>query len=212
MSGTGRFIVFEGGEGAGKTTQLARLASALLSDGWVVTTTAEPGSAPAVGQRIRELILDPDTELVPRAEALLFAADRAQHVAAVIRPALARGDVVLCDRYVDSSVAYQGAGRALGGSDIAELSTWATDGLLPDLVVLLDIDPAIGLQRAHLRDPQRRDRIEAATLDFHRRVRHGFLARADTDPRRYLVLDATMPLDTLVDTIAATVRVRLGRP
>lgn len=212
MSGTGRFIVFEGGEGAGKTTQLRRLATALLTDGWIVTTTAEPGGAPGAGQRIRELILDPDVELHPRAEALLFAADRAQHVNTVVRPALARGDVVLCDRYVDSSVAYQGAGRALGGSDVVELSTWATEALLPDLVVLLDVDPVIGLQRAHLRDPQRRDRIEAAELDFHRRVRHGFIARVHTDPHRYLMLDATMPPDVLADTISNTVRVRLGRP
>lgn len=209
MSGTGRFVVFEGCEGAGKSTQLRRLAASLIGSGWSVTDTAEPGGS-TIGQRIRQLLLDPEVELHPRAEALLFAADRAQHVATVIRPALARGDVVLCDRYIDSSVAYQGAGRQLGGPDIVELSTWATEALLPDLVVLLDIDPEHGLNRVRLRNLQPLDRVEQEQLDFHHRVREGFLARAGADPQRYLVLDAALSPAVLATTIAGTVKVRLG--
>jgi dTMP kinase len=208
VSGTGRFVVFEGGEGAGKTTQLRQLAEALAGDGWPVTTTAQPGGTPA-GKCIRGLLLDPAVTLTGRAEALLYAADRAEHAATVLRPALARGDVVLCDRYSDSSIAYQGAGRALG-APVAELSRWATDGLLPDLVVLLDVDPEVGLARTRVRGPM--DRIEQETLDFHQRVRHAFLAQADADPRRYLVLDATAPAGGLSAAIARRARTLLGRP
>lgn len=181
----GRLIVLEGGEGAGKSTQVTRLAAVLEESGHEVVVTREPGATP-VGVRIRALLLDPATTLSPRAEALLYAADRAHHVAEVIRPALARGAVVLSDRYVDSSLAYQGAGRALDGDDVAELSRWATDGLRPALTVLLDIDPAIGLARA-TGEP---DRIEQESLAFHLAVRQAFLDLAAAEPFRYLVLPA----------------------
>jgi dTMP kinase len=148
------------------------------------------------------VLLDPATgALAPRAEAMLYAADRAQHVAQVVRPALARGAVVLTDRYADSSLAYQGAGRELAVDEVARLSHWATDGLLPDLVVVLDVDPVVGLARAG----DSPDRIEAESLDFHRRVRDGFLQLAEKDPERYLVV----PADQAPELVLAAVQARL---
>ena len=188
---------------------MQRLADTLHGYGRVVVTTREPGATPA-GARIRSIVLDkPDDEddapLAPRAEALLYAADRAHHVATVITPALQRGAVVLSDRYIDSSLAYQGAGRTLPPEEVAWLSRWATGGLKPDLVVLLDIDPAIGLARAARRSHA--DRLEAESLAFHQRVRQAFRDLAAADPDRYLVVDATQP----VDVIAFTVRDRIHR-
>jgi dTMP kinase len=193
----GVFVVFEGGEGAGKSTQVDLLAAALIADGHEVAVTREPG-ATDIGRQIRSLVLDQASpapasgeELAPRAEALLYAADRAHHVAAVVRPALARGSVVISDRYIDSSLAYQGAGRTLPVSEISWLSTWATGGLKPDLVVLLDVDPAVGLRRISGRGQP--DRLEGETIGFHERVRYAFLDFANADPRRYLVIDASRP-------------------
>ncbi len=166
--------------------------------------THEPGGT-APGARIRALLLDPATgDLSPRAEALLYAADRAQHVHAVVRPALDVGEVVVTDRYVDSSLAYQGAGRALAVEEVRRLSAWATRGLVPALTVLLDLPPATGLQRARGRGAA--DRLEAESLDFHERVRATFLELAAAEPERYLVLDATRP----ADEIAAAVRDRVA--
>lgn len=206
MPGGGRFIVFEGGEGAGKSTQIQRLAEVLGAYGRAIVVTREPGATP-IGERIRELILEPTAAggepLSPRAEALLYAADRSHHVTTVIRPALERGSIVLSDRFVDSSLAYQGAGRTLPTDEIRWLSTWATGGLRPDLVVLLDIDPAEGLRRAAARGGA--DRLEAESLAFHRRVRQAFLDLAAEEPDRYLVVDA---IDS-VEIIAFTVRERV---
>jgi dTMP kinase len=192
----GVFIVFEGGEGAGKSTQVDQLAAQLLGQGRSVVVTREPG-ATDVGARIRSLLLDRGATtspagvvLAPRAEALLYAADRAHHVASVVRPALARGAVVISDRYIDSSLAYQGAGRTLAVEEISWLSAWATGGLKPDLVVLLDIEPALGLARISGRGAE--DRLEAESLSFHERVRWAFLDLAAADPGRYLVIDATL--------------------
>lgn len=186
----GLFVVFEGGEGAGKSTQVQRLATALTAQGYDVVVTREPGATPEGGQ-IRALLLDPATTLAPGAEALLYAADRAQHVAQVVLPALARGAVVISDRYVDSSLAYQGAGRDLDVAEVRELSDWATQGLVPALTVLLDVDPAAGLGRA----TGTPDRIEQESLAFHRAVRQGFLDLAAEQPDRYLVVDATLSPD-----------------
>ena len=198
---TGTFVVLEGGEGAGKSTQLQLLATWLEAAGHEVVVTREPGATPT-GARIRALLLDPATgDLAPRAEALLYAADRAQHVATVLRPALERGAVVLSDRYVDSSLAYQGAGRELRVDDVAKLSTWATEGLRPELTLLLDIDPEVGLVRAG--GPP--DRIEAESLEFHRRVRAEFLTLAADAPGRYLVVAADQP----AELVAAAVRARI---
>jgi dTMP kinase len=205
----GVFIVFEGGEGSGKSTQVDLLAAALIGEGHDVVVTREPG-ATGVGRRIRSLVLgqaaEPERtgeELAPRAEALLYAADRAHHVAAVVRPALAHGSVVVSDRYIDSSLAYQGAGRTLPVAEISWLSVWATGGLKPDLVVLLDIEPSVGLARIAGRGQP--DRLEGETIGFHERVRYAFLDFASADPRRYLVIDASRP----APQIAAAVRERV---
>jgi dTMP kinase len=193
----GVFIAFEGGEGGGKSSQVALLTEWLIGQGYQVVTTHEPGGTP-VGVRLRALLLDRETSgLSVRAEALLYAADRAAHVDAVILPALVRGAVVVTDRYIDSSVAYQGAGRVLPAIEIRELSDWATDGLLPQLTVLLDIDPAIGLNR--FAEPA--DRIESESLEFHRRVREGFLEIAARRPDLYLVIDATLPMQQVFSLV-----------
>jgi dTMP kinase len=205
----GLFVVFEGGEGAGKSTQVTLLADALRADGREVVVTREPG-ATEIGVRIRGLLLDRDAHdpagpaLSARAEALLYAADRAHHVAAVVRPALAGGAVVISDRYVDSSLAYQGAGRTLPVDEVSWLSGWATGGLKPDVVVLLDVDPALGLVRVANRGAA--DRLEGESLAFHDRVRYAFLDLAAADPKRYLVLDAAKP----VAELAAAVRERVA--
>ena len=178
MGDGGVFIAFEGGEGSGKSTQIELLAAALRDAGVAVVVTREPG-ATTVGRRIRDLLLHDDEPLSPRAEALLFAADRAHHVATVIQPALDRGDVVLTDRYIDSSMAYQGAGRELTFDEIRRVSGWATSGLTPDLTVLLDIPAATGLERARGRNARPAaagsdaDKLERESLEFHERVRDG---------------------------------------
>ena len=204
------FLAVEGGEGAGKSTQVRLLEQWLTDAGHEVVVTREPGATP-VGARVRALLLDPATgEVAPRAEALLYAADRAQHVATLVRPALDRGAVVLTDRYVDSSLAYQGAGRDLEVAEVARLSRWATGDLRPDLVLLLDVDPAVGLARARAGGPL--DRIEQESLDFHRRVREGFLALAAAAPERYLVVAADLPPEEVADRVRARVAELLRRP
>lgn len=196
----GAFIVFEGGEGAGKSTQAEALVGFLRSRGRAVTSTREPGGTPAA-EAMRAIVLDPANEgLDARAEALLFAAARGDHATRVIRPALEQGHVVVCDRFMDSSIAYQGAGRELGADAIGDLSMWATGGLRPDLTVLLDVDPELGLARV-----TRPDRLEAEPLEWHRRVREAFLEIARLTPSRYLVLDATRPAEDLATEIAVVV-------
>jgi dTMP kinase len=185
----GVLIAFEGGEGAGKTTQARLLAIWLREQGYDVVATQEPG-ATKMGMRLRALLLDTaHTGLSPRAEALMYAADRAEHVESVIVPALQRGTVVVTDRYVDSSIAYQGRGRNQPVNEVAGLNEWATGGVEPDLTILLDLPPVEGLSRRSASA----DRLEAEPLDFHERVREGFLAQAGQAPERYLVLDATRP-------------------
>lgn len=202
---TGYFIVFEGGEGAGKSTQEHLLAEALTDRGLTVVRTREPGGTPA-GEEIRRVVLSPDfAGLDPRAEALLFAAARGEHVARVIRPALERGEVVICDRYLDSSVAYQGFARGLGPARVRDLSLWATGDLLPDLTVVLDIDPVQGLGRF-----EQRDRLEAEPLSYHQQVRAAFLTMAEEDPERYLLLDARDDVDVIAAAILARVMADLG--
>ncbi len=204
-AGPGVFLVFEGGEGAGKSTQVDRLLAWLNEQGRTARGTREPG-ATAIGVRIRQIVLDPaNTALSSRAEALLYAADRAQHVHEVLRPALAAGEVVVTDRYVDSSLAYQGVGRTIPVDDVRAVSRWATEGLLPDLTLLLDLPPEVGLARARGRSAA--DRLEAESLDFHQRVRATFLALAAAEPARYLVLDALQTPDEL----AAVIRDRVGQ-
>ncbi|WP_319459779.1 dTMP kinase [Micromonospora sp. RTP1Z1] len=209
---SGLFVVFEGGEGAGKSTQLAALAERLREQGRDVVVTREPG-ATGVGERIRSLVLDTAEAEAPspRAEALLYAADRAHHVATVVRPALVRGAVVISDRYVDSSLAYQGAGRTLPVEEVSWLSSWATGGLKPDLVVLLDVDPHTGLARVESRS-QGADRLEAESVAFHERVRYAFLDLAAADPKRYLVLDGSRPAEEIADAVDRRVDEFLADP
>lgn len=208
----GLFVVFEGGEGAGKSTQLTALAERLRGQGRDVVVTREPG-ATGVGRRIRSLVLETsdDDAPSPRAEALLYAADRAHHVATVVRPALVRGGVVISDRYVDSSLAYQGAGRTLPVDEVSWLSSWATGGLKPDLVVLLDVEPRTGLSRVASRNTGT-DRLEAESVAFHERVRYAFLDLAAADPKRYLVLDASRPVDEITGQVVRRVEEMLGKP
>jgi dTMP kinase len=204
----GVLLALEGGEGAGKSTQARLLAIWLRGQGYDVVATHEPG-ATKVGMRLRALLLDnTHVGLSPSAEALMYAADRAEHVASVIRPALARGSIVVTDRYVDSSLAYQGAGRQLPVSEVASLNRWATGGLMPDLTILLDLSPIEGLMRRE----RSADRLEAEPTEFHQRVRSGFLALADAEPERYLVLDATKPPAEISREIQERVRDLLPDP
>jgi dTMP kinase len=189
---TGLFLTLEGGDAAGKTTQAQALEAWLTGLGRRVLRTREPGGTD-LGLGIRELVLHRAGPVAPRAEALLYAADRAHHVATVVRPALERGDVVVQDRYLDSSVAYQGAGRVLDPDEIRGLSLWAAEGLLPDLTVLLDVEPALARHRRS--DRQQYDRLEAEHDEFHERVRQAYLALAAAEPVRILVVDGTLPPD-----------------
>lgn len=205
---TGLFITFEGGDGSGKSTQASLLGQWLTEQGRTVVHTREPGGT-EVGLQIRELVLHHRGDIDPRAEALLYAADRAHHVATVVRPALERGEVVIQDRYIDSSIAYQGAGRVLDSDDVRRLSLWATDSLIPDVTVLLDLDEGIARERlaaAH----KRFDRLESEKTEFHARVRQGFLVLAHAEPERFLVLDARLPREELAQRIRARVEAALS--
>ena len=187
----GLFIAFEGGDGAGKSTQVSLLREALESAGRTVTVTRQPGGT-ELGQQIRDLVLH-GAHVAPRAEALLFAADKAHHVDQLIRPALDRGEVVLTDRYTDSSVAYQGAGRDLGAQEIHDLNMWAVDGLVPDLTVIVDISAEEGRRRRG----DVHDRLESEADAFHEAIRAHFLAMAQGNPQRYLVVDGTRAPDEI---------------
>ncbi len=196
----GLFVVFEGGDSVGKTTQLQLLEASLAASGVTHLITHEPGDT-WLGLRIRHLVLDPDSgDIAPRAEALLYAADKAQHVTEVIEPALEQGVVVVCDRYVDSMLAYQGAGRVLNRDEVEKIARWATQDLRPDLTVLLDAAPHEAVATI-----ESKDRIESQAHDFHVRVREHFLELAAADPERYLVLPAL----TSRSGLAAQVRERL---
>lgn len=200
----GLFIAFEGGDGAGKSTQAAALAGALDSRGFTVLRTREPGGTP-IGEKLRSLVLDHGHgHIDARTEALIFAASRAAHADQVILPALERGDIVLTDRYIDSSVAYQGAGRGLGTDAVRDLNEWATAGLQPDLTVLLDVDPAVGRLRRTAGDAAE-DRMESEADEFHAKIRTAFLDLAAARPDHYLVLAAHLPVAELAGLILARV-------
>lgn len=194
----GLFISFEGVDGAGKTTQVNLLADHLRALGREVVVTREPGGT-ALGTQIRTMLLtaNPDEEISPRTEALLFAADRAQHVSEVIRPALERGAVVITDRYLDSSLAYQSGGRELTADDIRNLSMWATNNLLPARTYLLDIDP----RASHTRLEHAEDRMESAGDDFQQRTRTAFLELAAAQPQRFRVVDAQQSVEKIAGLI-----------
>ncbi|MBS1674181.1 MAG: dTMP kinase [Actinobacteria bacterium] len=200
----GLWITLEGGDGSGKTTQAALLQDWLSGQGRQVLRTREPGGS-EVGVLIRDIVLHHRGDIAPRAEALLYAADRAHHVATVVRPALERGEIVIQDRYLDSSVAYQGAGRILGADEVRDLSLWAAEGALPDVTVLLDLDPAAARHRLDS-DDKPFDRLEAEQEDFHARVRAAFLALAEAEPSRFLVVDGARD----PQVVAAEVRARIA--
>ena len=194
------FIAFEGGDGAGKSTQAARLAGALEARGLTVLRTREPGGTP-IGEKLRSLVLEHGHgHIDAHTEALIFAASRAAHASQVIRPALERGEVVLTDRYIDSSVAYQGAGRDLGTDAVLSINEWATSGLQPDLTVLLDVHPADGRSRRTAGDAAE-DRLESEADEFHARIRQAFLDLAASRPDSYLVLEAQQSVDELAARI-----------
>ena len=203
---TGVFVCFEGGEGSGKSTQSRLLRDWLEAEGYAVVLTFEPGDT-EVGREMRRIVLSPETgELADRTEVLLYAADKAEHVETVVQPALDRGAVVVTDRYVDSTLAYQGAGRSLDVREVEQVARWATHDLRPHLTVVLDLEPERGLGRF-----AERDRIEAESVEFHERVRAAFLEMAGADPDHYLVLDARLPVEEIAAEIRAEVTPLLER-
>jgi dTMP kinase len=204
----GLFISLEGIDGVGKSTQSDLLEEFLRSAGREVIRTFEPGGT-ELGQEIRHLLLHRKGDVAPRAEALLYAADRAHHVATKVRPALERGEVVITDRYLDSSVAYQGAGRALQADDVRAISMFAVEGLLPDLTILLDLDASAAAARRNTTG-EAPDRLEREKIEFFEAVRQAFLDMAAADPKRWLVIDARQTVEQMQEQIRARVGQLLG--
>jgi dTMP kinase len=193
---SGLFIVFEGGDGAGKTTQIEKLAKFLRSKNREVLVTREPGGT-VMGKSIRDWLLEQtEVEVDPKSEALLFAADRAHHMHTLIRPALAANKIVIGDRHIDSSVAYQGVARNLGIENIKNISLWAVDGILPNLIIVLDIDVEVGQSRLN-----RKDRLDRESKEFHEKVNKAYLELAAMNPKKYLVIDAQLPIDEIARQI-----------
>ncbi len=196
----GVFIVFEGGDGGGKSTQAARLVGSLRAEGRTVVSTREPGGT-RIAEKIRQVILDPENmELCDRTEALLYAASRAEHVHHVVKPALQRGEIVVSDRYMDSSIIYQGLGRGLGRDAVRDLNLWATDGLLADLTIVLDVPADFGLDRVGTPD-----RLELAPREMHERIRDYYLAMAASNPQHYFVVNARETIETIASKVLARV-------
>ena len=192
----GFFIVFEGGDGAGKSTQVKKLTQKLESLNETVVLTREPGGT-ELGKKIREILLDQDEfEVTPRMEALLFAADRSINMSQNIKPALEKGFVVIGDRHIDSSIAYQGVGRGLGAQTIEDISRWAVQGIVPDLTVLLDVDANTGQSRL-----ESKDRLDRESADFHTKVNQAFRELAKANPDRYVVIDAAKPVDEIAELV-----------
>jgi dTMP kinase len=205
---TGLFITFEGGDGSGKTTQINLLASWLESEGHTVVITREPGGTD-LGTELRNIILHREGFIAPRAEALLYAADRSHHIHTLVRPALKRGEIVVQDRYLDSSVAYQGAGRVLDPTEVRDISLWAAENLMPDLTVVLDVPASVAKERQAAGERQY-DRLEAEAEDFHTRVRESYLALAAEEPERFLVIDGESSIEEIHEVIVAKVSDLLG--
>ncbi|MFN2441099.1 MAG: dTMP kinase [Thermoanaerobaculia bacterium] len=209
---SGYFLAIEGIEGSGKTTQVARLEQAIRATGRNTIVTKEPGGTP-LGNRIRAILLDPHEEGIDAmSELFLYAASRRQHVVELIRPSLERGAVVICDRFTDATLAYQGFGRMLDLDRLRQINEWATDGIRPNLTVILDIGESIGLDRARTRNAEKNlqseSRLEGEDVRFHRRVREGYLALAESEPDRYAVVDAGGSLDEVFDRLLVTLRER----
>ena len=204
----GLFLTFEGGDGSGKTTQINRLVTWLESRGRTVVLTREPGGTD-LGVELRNIVMHRKGFIAPRAEALLYAADRSHHIHTLVRPALERGDIVVQDRYLDSSVAYQGAGRVLDPDEVRELSLWGTERLMPDLTVLLDV-PATVAKARQAAENRDYDRLEAEAEDFHTRVRESYLALAEAEPERFLVVNGELPIEEIHQVIITRVSDLLG--
>lgn len=200
---TGLFITFEGGDASGKTTQIGLLAEWLRGKGHTVLVTREPGGSD-LGNELRDIVLHRRGFIAPRAEALIYAADRAHHIHEIVRPALQRGEVVLQDRYLDSSVAYQGAGRVLDPVEVRNLSLWATEELMPEVTILLDVPAGIGAKRQASEERQY-DRLEAEALDFHERVRESYVGLAHAEPERFEVIDGIASIEDIHQLIAQRV-------
>ena len=205
---TGLFITFEGGDGSGKTTQITLLATWLEAQGQTVVLTREPGGTD-LGVELRNIVLHRKGFIAPRAEALLYAADRSHHIHSLVRPALERGEVVVQDRYLDSSVAYQGAGRVLDPEEVRELSLWATERLMPHLTVLLDVPASVAKAR-QAQTEREYDRLEAEAEDFHTRVRESYLSLAAAEPERFLVVNGELPIEEIHQSIITKVSDLLG--
>ncbi len=205
---TGVFITFEGGDGSGKTTQIELLKSWLEERGHTVVVTREPGGTD-LGNELRDIILHRKGFIAPRAEALLYAADRAHHIHTLVAPALERGDVVVQDRYLDSSVAYQGAGRVLDPTEVRDVSLWATENLMPHLTILLDVPADVAKQRQDS-DERAYDRLEAEAEDFHQRVRESYQRLADAEPERFVILDGTDSIEEIHHQITQKVATLLS--
>jgi dTMP kinase len=192
----GFFVVFEGGDGAGKSTQVKKLTQKLEALNETVVLTREPGGT-ELGKKIREILLDQDEfEVTPRMEALLFAADRSINMSQNIKPTLEKGFVVIADRHIDSSIAYQGVGRDLGADTIEDISRWAVQGIVPDLTVLLDVDANTGQSRL-----ESKDRLDRESAEFHTKVNRAFRDLAKANPDRYIVIDASKPIDEIADLV-----------
>ena len=204
----GLFLTFEGGDGSGKTTQINRLVAWLESQGQTVVLTREPGGTD-LGVELRNIVMHRKGFIAPRAEALLYAADRSHHIHTLVRPALERGEIVVQDRYLDSSVAYQGAGRVLDPDEVRELSLWGTERLMPNLTVLLDVPASVAKARQAAEDRDY-DRLEAEAEDFHTRVRESYLALAGAEPERFLVVNGELPIEEIHQVIITRVSDLLG--
>jgi dTMP kinase len=203
------FITLEGPEGSGKTSVMKEVIRRLLSEGYPIQETREPGGTP-IAEQIRDVILDrKNIKLDPRAEALLYAASRRQNLVEKIWPSLAKGDIVICDRYIDSSLAYQGGARGIGIEEVLSINLFATEGSLPQLTLLFDIEPEIGLRRIAKNTEREINRLDLERLDFHRSVRTTYLDLAKKFPERIVVIDASQPLENVIETTYNIVKSRL---
>ena len=206
-----KFITFEGGEGSGKTTVIKEVAKRLESENHKIVLTREPGGTP-IAEEIRNVILDKkNTNMDPRTEALLYAASRRQHLVEKIWPALKRGEIVFCDRYLDSSLAYQGGARGLGIDEVLSINMFATEGSYPDLTLLFDIEPELGLKRISANSNREVNRLDLEKLDFHKKVREYFHLLAKKYPNRYVIIDASKPLNEVVEDAYKAIKAELGK-
>lgn len=203
------FITIEGPEGSGKTSAMREVIKRLENEGYKIVSTREPGGTP-IAEEIRNIILNKNNTLLdPRAEALLYAASRRQHLVEKVYPAIREGKIVICDRFLDSSLAYQGGARGLGIDEILSINLFATEGTYPDLTLLFDLDPEIGLKRIESNNAREVNRLDLEKLDFHKKVRETFLKLKDIYKERYVLIDASKPLDEVIENVYRIIKERL---